>query len=150
MADNKPGAVERIAAAAGRMIDQFGKSLSRAEVKTLETQIAAPSNFTPRAPFAGHLAFGINPQRLGVLIRGADQGSTRDWFILCEEIEELYPHYSAVLAKRRRQVSLLPVTVVAAEGVADAEKHSDFVRRWLAKGVLQRAMFDVTDAIGKG
>ena len=83
-------------------------------------------------------------------MRAADTGSTRDWFILAEEIEELFPHYSAVLSKRRRQVCLLPVTVEASKKAKDGEKHADFVREWLETEVLERAMFDISDALGKG
>ncbi len=132
------------------VVDQDNRTLGAPEIAQLQTEIAAPSSMSVRAPFAGHLAFGINPQRLGMLIRAADNGSTRDWFILCEEIEELFPHYSAVLAKRRRQVALLPITVEAAEDVPGAEEQADFVRKWLKTQVLQHAMFDITDAIGKG
>ena len=132
------------------LVDQFGTPIGRAAIAQLRTPIAAPSSFSARPPFAGHLAFGINPGRLGMLMRGADNFNTRDWFILAEEIEELFPHYSAVLSKRRRQVTLLPITVQAAPGVKDGEKHADFIRKWIDTQVLQRALFDITDAIGKG
>ncbi len=132
------------------VVDQFGNAISRAEIAQLKTQVAAPSGFSARPPFAGHLAFDIEPRRLGAVIRAADNGQTRDWFILAEEIEELFTHYYAVLSKRRRQVTLLPVTVKAPEGVKGAERHADYVRKWLATETLERAMYDVTDAIGKG
>jgi phage gp29-like protein len=132
------------------LIDQFGFKIRSSDIAALKTEIAAPSGFSSRPPFAGHLAFGIDPGRLGMIIRAADNGQTREWFILAEEIEELFSHYTAVLSKRRRQVCLLPMTVKAAEDVKDGEKHADFVRKWLEKKVLTRAMFDITDAIGKG
>ena len=135
---------------ASGLVDQFGFNIKSEDIAALKSEIAAPSGFSSRPPFAGHLAFGIDPGRLGMLIRAADNGQTRDWFILAEEIEELFSHYSSVLSKRRRQVCLLPMTVKAAEDVKDGEKHADFVRKWLEKKVLARAMFDITDAIGKG
>lgn len=131
------------------LVDQFNTPIKRAEIAQLREPVAAPSSFSARPPFVGHLAFGIDPGRLGMLLRAADNGQTREWFILAEEIEELFPHYAAVLAKRKRQVSLLPITVEAAEGAKDAEKHADFIRDWLNTEVLQRALFDVADAIGK-
>ncbi|OYV40404.1 MAG: hypothetical protein B7Z80_04575 [Rhodospirillales bacterium 20-64-7] len=130
-----------------KLIDQFGYPIKSAP---LETQIAAPSSFSARPPFAGHLAFGINPGRLGAVIRAADNGQTREWFILAEEIEELYTHYTAVLSKRRRQACLLPITVEASAKVQNGEKHADFVREWLETEVLDRALYDMSDAIGKG
>jgi phage gp29-like protein len=132
------------------VIDQFGNPISRSEIAVLKTQIAAPNSFGSRPPFTGDLAFATDPRRLGMLIRGANNGNTREWFILAEEIEENFPHYAAVLSKRKRQVTLLPMTVEAAKDVKDGEKHADFVRKWLDTQVLQHAMFDISDAIGKG
>jgi phage gp29-like protein len=131
------------------LVDQFGAPIAAWEIARLKSPIAAPSSMSVRQPFVGNLAFGVDPGRLGAIIRAADMGQTRDWFIIAEEIEELYVHYSSVLSKRRRQVSLLPVTVKAAK-LPDGEKHADFVRDWLDSGVLDRAMFDITDGIGKG
>ena len=132
------------------LVDQFGMKIKSADIARLREEISAPSNFSSRPPFVGNLAFGIDPQRLGVIIRSADNGATREWFILAEEIEELFTHYSAVLSKRRRQVCLLPITVVASEKTKDGEKHADFVREWLNKEVLEHVLYDVTDGIGKG
>lgn len=132
------------------LIDQFGFKISSDDIARLKTEVAGPSGFSARPPFVGHLAFGINPGRLGGILRAADNGQTRDWFILAEEIEELYVHYSAVLSKRRRQVSLLPLTVEAAEHVKGGEKHADFVRKWLETKVLEHALYDILDALGKG
>lgn len=132
------------------LLDQFGMRIRQDDIDRLKSEEAAPSSFSARPPFAGHLAFDIHPGRLGAIVRAADNGQTRDWFILAEEIEELFSHYYAVLSKRKRQVSLLPITVEPAEGVKDAEKHTDFVRRWLDRKVLKHAAFDILDALGKG
>lgn len=129
------------------LFDQFGAKIPLA---ALRAEISAPDWQSARPPFEGHLAFGMSPQRLGAIMRAADNGSTLDWFILAEEIEELFPHYYAVLSKRRRQVSQLPITVKTAEDVKDGEKHADFVRRWLDTKVLKSALFDVLDGVGKG
>jgi phage gp29-like protein len=133
-----------------RLIDQFGNVIRSSDIARLREPIAAPGGFGGRPPFEGHRAFGIQPWQIGMYLRAADNGSTRDWFVLCEEIEELYPHYAAVLGKRKRQVCLLPVTVEEADDGPDKVKHADFVRKWLKTGVLDRAMFDMADAIGKG
>jgi phage gp29-like protein len=129
------------------LVDQFGAKIPRG---ALSREISAPNYRSARPPFEGHLAFGMNPQRLGSILRAADNGSTLDWMILAEEIEELFPHYYAVLSKRRRQVAQLPITVSAAGDVKDGEKHADFVRKWLDTKVLKSALFDVLDAVGKG
>ncbi len=129
------------------LVDQFGSKIPRG---LLTQEISAPDYRSARPPFEGHLAFGMNPVRLGAILRAADNGSTLDFMILAEEIEELFPHYYAVLSKRRRQVSQLPITVTAAPDVKDGEKHADFVRRWLDTKVLKAVLFDVLDAVGKG
>jgi phage gp29-like protein len=151
----------------GALLDQFGAPIPPATIAALREEISPPGAMHARPPFSGHLAFGMEPRRLGTILRGADSGNSFDWMILAEEIEELFPHYTAVLSKRRRQVAQLPVTVEAADhaarkgggkrgggaaggGKSDYEKHADFVRQWIADGVLGRAMFDITDAIGKG
>ena len=74
------------------VIDQFGNPISRADIALLKSEIAAPSSFSVRAPFVGNIGFDIEPRRLGAIIRAADNGSTRDWFILAEQIEELFTH----------------------------------------------------------
>jgi phage gp29-like protein len=116
----------------------------------MEREVSATSAIAGREPFAGHLAFGMDPQTLGAILRAADAGNTRSWMILAEEIEELYVHYFAVLSKRRRQVCELPIRVEDADDSAEAKQHGDFVRRWIDDDMIRGALFDATDAIGKG
>lgn len=132
------------------LLDQFGKPITRAQIAQLREEISPVGGQFARPPFQGHLAFGIDPARLGGVIKAADNGSTQEWMILAEEIEELFPHYSTVLSKRRRQVAQLPITVKDADGSVAAKKHGDLVRDWLKTMTLQRAMFDILDGIGKG
>ena len=131
--------------------DQFGTRLPPEQTDALDQEISSVGAVHSRPPFQGHIAWGINPERLGAVIKAADAGNTLDWMILAEEIEELYPHYSSVLAKRRRQVAQLPITVAAADDDnPEYVKHAEFVREWIKTGTLQQAMFDVLDGIGKG
>ena len=136
---------------ASGLVDQFGVAIRPAAAAEFAREISPVNALLGRPPFDGHLAFGMDPGRLGGILRAADTGSSRDWFILAEEIEELFTHYAAVLSKRRRQAAQLPITVKAAnDESAQHREHADFVRAWLDTGVLQRALFDITDAIGKG
>ena len=137
------------------LLDQFGEPIPPGAIETLRAEISATSAIAGRPPFSGHLAFGMDPGRMGAVLRAADNGNTLEWMILAEEIEELFAHYGAVLGKRRRQVVQLPITVKAADGDTAAETtafeiHANFVRDWIETDVLQDALFDVTDAIGKG
>ncbi len=132
------------------LVDQFNKPIPRADIAALREEISPTGGQFARPPFMGHLAFGIDPVRLGGIIKAADNGSTQEWFILAEEIEELFPHYGAVLSKRRRQVAQLPITIEDADESPAAKQHGDLARAWLKTNALQHAMFHVLDAIGKG
>ena len=134
-----------------RLLDQYGDPVDPATIAALRTEISPVGGQFARPPFSGHLAFGINPERLGAIIRAADNGSTQEWFILAEEIEELYPHYAAALGKRKRQVVQLPITVMAADEKTPAfETHAELVRDWLRTDALDTALMDIADGIGKG
>lgn len=132
------------------LIDRFGTPIPREDFPVLTEEISPVSAEHARPPFQGHLAWGINPQRLGGILRAADAGSSMEWFILAEEIEELFPHYATVLGKRKRQVVQLPITVKAAdEKNPEYVKHAQFVQEWLDTQVLQRSLFDIADAMAK-
>jgi len=132
------------------ILDLSGKPIPRATIAQLREEVSPVGALFARPPFTGHLAFGMDPSRLGAIIRAADNGSTQEWMILAEEIEELFPHYLSVLSKRKRQVAQLPISVDDAKDVPNAKQHGDLVRAWLKTKAFQRAMYDVLDAIGKG
>lgn len=133
------------------LVDQYGNPIPRAALRDLDQETARVGSLHNRPPFEGHVAWGINPSRLASVLKAADAGNTREWFLLAEEIEEHFTHYASQLAKRRRQVAQLPITVTGADDDDPAcAKHAEFVREWLATGVLQSALFDVLDGIGKG
>ncbi|MDR6102784.1 phage gp29-like protein [Agrobacterium larrymoorei] len=92
---------------------------------------------------------GMTPVKLASILRAADNGDPEAFFELAEQIEELDPHYVAQLATRKRSVAQLPITVKAASDSAEHKKHADFVRDWVATGVLRSNLFDMLDAIGK-
>lgn len=133
------------------LVDQFGNPIRAADLRDLDQEDARAGSLLGRPAFDGHVAWGINPLRLAAVLKSADAGQTREWFLLAEEIEEHFTHYGAMLAKRRRQVAQLPITVTCADDDDPAcVKHAAFVREWLATGVLQTALFDVLDGVGKG
>lgn len=136
------------------LVDQFGNAVSSAAFRDMRSETAPVGGQYSRPPFAPSLVFSADPQRLARIIQAGDNGNTLDWAILAEEVEESFTHYAAVLGKRKRQVSQLPITVDAASGEeseAEAfEEHAELVRDWLKTGVLQTALFDVLDGIGKG
>ena len=133
------------------LLDQFGTPIPREVISALTEEISPVGAQFARPPYSGDIAWGINPQRLGAIVRAAQNGSSYEWWILAEEIEELFPHYAAVLGKRRRQVVQQPITVAPADAKNRAARaHAELVQDWLKTGVLQNALFDISDAIGKG
>lgn len=82
--------------------------------------------------------------------RQAAEGEPLEYFKLAEDIEERDLHYTGVLATRKRSVSQLPITVTPASNAADHKKHAEFVQSWIDDGILQAALFDILDAVGKG
>lgn len=103
-----------------------------------------------RTILAGHPAQGLTPHRLANLLREAEDGDPTRQMELAEEIEERYLHYQGVLGTRKRQVSQLPITVIAAGDDAQAQKDADLVREFLSRDTLQAEIFDILDAVGKG
>ncbi|GLK85699.1 DUF935 domain-containing protein [Ancylobacter defluvii] len=130
------------------ILDIDGKPIDKAAL--LDERKAVPTLTGVRSPISGHPADGLRPDRLAAIHRAAASGDPLRYFELAEDIEERDPHYLAVLSTRKRQVSQIPVTVVAAGEDSQLEEHADFVRQWLATNVLAESQFDMLDAIGKG
>lgn len=132
------------------LIDQYGDPLPRAQIAQLGEEISDIRAIKGRPPFQGDLAFGMTPERLGAVMRAADNGSTLEWQIIAGQVELMFTHYQAVLAKRRRSICAQPITVQAASDHPDHLAHAQFVRDWIETKTLQRALYDITDAIGRG
>ncbi|MBM9400370.1 DUF935 family protein [Gluconacetobacter azotocaptans] len=130
------------------LIDQWGNPLK----PTVLTQpIATPTIVGMRPAVSGMPEIArLNPARLGSMLAAADQGSSYAWQELAAQIEERDPHYLGVLSTRKRVVSQLPITVTPASEDPNHVKHADFIRDWVKSSVLQPALFDMLDAIGKG
>ncbi|MCR9122993.1 MAG: DUF935 domain-containing protein [Phyllobacteriaceae bacterium] len=118
--------------------------------KTLTTEVATPTVGAVRQPISGHPAEGLTPARLAMIHRAAATGDPELYFELAEDIEERDLHYAGVMATRKRSVAQLPITVTEASDSPEHKKHAQFVRDWIAEGILEDALFDMLDAIGKG
>lgn len=118
--------------------------------KDLSSEVAQPQLGTVRDPFSDHPGDGMTAKKLASILREADEGETKAYFELAEDIEERDPHYLAVLGTRRRSVAQLPITVTPASDSPEHQKHAQFLQDWIKTGVLRSSMFDVLDAIGRG
>jgi phage gp29-like protein len=132
------------------LLDQYGRSIPAAEIRRLREEEATPTLAGVRPAFSFHQADNITPAKLASIHRLAAHGDGRAYMELAEDIEERDLHYSAVLRTRRLSVAGLPMTVEAASDDARHMEHADFIRRWLDECVLEEALFDILDAVGKG
>lgn len=132
------------------LLDQFGQVIDPATIRRLREEEAKPTLAGVRPAFGAFPADGMTPARLAAIHRAAAQGSALTYLELAEDIEERDLHYGSVLGTRKRQVAQLPIIVEAASDDTAHVEHADFIRRWLDTGVLDEAMFDVLDAVGKG
>lgn len=126
------------------------KTVPIEQAMTLTAQLAAPALGSARSILSGHPADGLTPDRLAVLLRGAEDADAEAYLELAEQMEERDLHYLSVLGTRKRQVSQLPITVEAASDAAEHQAHADLVREFLARDTLESELFDILDAIGKG
>lgn len=117
---------------------------------TLRREIAAPSVGSVRSIQSGHPAQGMDPRKLGQILRAAEGGDEIAYFELAEEIEEKDLHILSILGTRKRAVCALPIEVDAAGDSSEEQADADLVRDWLDTGALELALFDILDAIGKG
>lgn len=128
------------------LVDHRGQPLRR---EVLTREVAGPTLAGVRSPMSGYPADGMNPVRLANILRSADQGDPLAYFELAEQIEERDPHYLGVLGTRKRSVSQIDVTVIAASDDAQDVELADMVRDWLDRDELADETFDILDAIGK-
>ena len=133
-----------------RLLDPNGQPIAPEVIAKLREAEAGPTVTGVRPVISGSPADGLTPRRLAAIHRAAAEGDTMAAMELAEDIEERDLHYSGVLGTRRRQVAQLPIAVEAASDDAEHVQHADFVREWIKEGILEDALFDMLDAIGKG
>ena len=129
------------------LVDVNGRPLRR---EVLTAEIAGPTLAGVRSPIGGYPADGMNPLRLANILREADAGDPLAYFELAEQIEERDLHYLGVLGTRKRSVSQIDVTVIAASDDTLDQELADQVRSWLDRDELAEETFDILDAVGKG
>ncbi len=127
------------------LFDQFANKI---KPKDLTAIVAGPSD--DRKPLSDHPTEGMTPTKLADLHKKAEDGDTTAYLDLAEDIEERDPHYHGVISTRKRSIAQLPIHIEAASDDPKHIEHADFLRKWLKTGVLNMALFDVLDAIGKG
>lgn len=100
----------------------------------------------------GHPSRGLTPSKLSSILLAAEQGDVIAQYELFEDMEERDGHILAEMGKRRRAVSGLPWDVVPPPNASAQEKKAaDQLKEMLDEvDDIEGALFDTTDAIGKG
>jgi phage gp29-like protein len=130
-----------------RILDHLGRPVDTSQ---LTTELAAPSIFGVRQPFAPTVTSGLTPERLGAIIAAVDQGDAHDYLTLAEEMEERDLHYHSVLGTRKLAVGGLDVAVEAASDDPADVKISDAVTELTKCEEFTNLIADLLDALGKG
>lgn len=100
----------------------------------------------------GHPARGLTPSRLSSILLAAEQGDVIAQYELYEDMEERDGHILAEMSKRRRAVSGLAWDIVPPRNPTPQEEREAEELKLLLQEIddLEGALFDTTDAIGKG
>lgn len=98
-----------------------------------------------------HPTRGLTPSRVAKILDAAEQGDLVAQFEMFEDMEEKDGHIASELGKRRRALAL-PWDIVPPDNASAQEKKTAEQLKELIKEIadLDEALFDVTDAIGKG
>ena len=129
------------------LLDQWGRPVSRARLARPDGRAGVAG---VRSPLTSYPGDGLDPLRLASILREADQGGPVRFLELAETIEERDAHYLGVLGTRRRSVAQIGVTVKPASDAPADRDRAKRVQDWLDLGILQGALFDILDAVGKG
>lgn len=129
------------------LVDQYGNPLRREEL--LQEQASATMTGV-RSIFTNNTTYGLNPSKLGRILRAADDGDIESYLEMAEELEEKDTHYISVIGTRKRAVSKMEITVEAASDDANDAECADLVRSWIDRDELRGELIDILDAIGKG
>ncbi len=129
------------------LYDHLGRPI---RMKALKEELAGPTVTGVRSVMSGHPAQGLTPERLARLMRESEGGDPQRYLELAEEMEEKELHYRSVLGTRKLQVAGLDIQVEAVSDSAEDVGDADFVRDVVNTNILQEALFDILDAVGKG
>ncbi len=121
-----------------------------AKAADLTTEVGKPSVRSVRSPYRSSQATGLNPAKLGRLVRQSDDGDTDAFFTLAAEIEQRDSHYRSVLTARKQAVSGEAFSVIAASDETVDQEIADEVRKLVSAPIFEPLVFDVLDALGKG
>ncbi|RWC58910.1 DUF935 domain-containing protein [Mesorhizobium sp.] len=129
------------------LVDRYGRPIEKAALKVEQ---ASQTVAGIRRNGAMHPAAGLTPGRLANILRSSIDSDPEQYLALAEDMEERDLHYAGVLGVRKRQVSGLEISVVAAGEDKVSVAAADLVREIIARDGFEDELFDILDAVGKG
>lgn len=140
--------MSRIASLASRLFSADGRQVQARDLKTPQTAELASLH----QEFATHPTRGMTPAKLHELLVASEQGDVVAMYDLFSDMEERDSHIDAEMHKRRRAVTRLAWNIVPPQDASSGEKDDAKRLKELIQGIdeLDLALFDLTDATGKG
>ena len=128
-----------------KILGPDGRPMKRA---ILTEAHAAPTVGGVRNIWRENIAKGVDPAKLGRILRAADEGDHEQFLVLAEEMEERDPHYASVVGQRKRAISLIEPIVT---GLADGDAQIvEAVEKLVEAPHFSGMVDDLLDAIFKG
>lgn len=131
-----------------RILGPDGQPIQMDDVREPQTSRVAQL----RSEWQGHPARGLTPSKLAALLVAAEQGDIIAQYELFEDMEERDGHILAEMTKRRRAVASLPRQILPPPNPTPQEEKATERVREIFESIdeLDVALFDLSDAIGKG
>ncbi|MBK8157977.1 MAG: DUF935 domain-containing protein [Rhodospirillaceae bacterium] len=130
-----------------RLLGPDGLPINR---QMLTQQQATPNVLARRNITSLHPSIGLDPLRLGAILRMAETIDPTAYLELAEDMEEKDLHYLGVLGTRKRAVAQLEITVDSATDAPRDVEIADFIRGFVSRTELEDELFHMMDAAGKG
>jgi phage gp29-like protein len=112
---------------------------------------SAPKVGSIISPHRAAIADTLSPQRLGRIMKSADEGDIEAYLTLAEEMEEREPHYSSVLQSRKLAVaSTVPVVEMPDDSTASSEIATWVEERIVFTPQYEGLVLDLMDGVPKG
>ena len=128
--------------------DQNGKAVPKGDLE--EPQTAKLGHL--HREFAQHPSRGLTPSRLASILETAERGDVIAQYELFDDMEEKDAHIASEMGKRRRAVAQLDWDLLPPANPSASEKRNAAELKELICSIdsIEDAIFDTTDAIGKG
>lgn len=119
--------------------------------KNLTREQARPKVGAIVSPHRASVADTLTPQRLGQVMRRADEGDIEAFLTLAQEMEERDCHYRSVAHTRKMAVSSIPPVVELPDDSAEMKKIGDAITEHILQAPnFEGLVFDLLDGLFKG